>query len=120
MAAAQVKKVRPYPIDALLSADGKALPVRIVKLTTVGLMCDLGGHFVTVGGHYSISFDVPVLKLPVAANVVVVRTWDQFAVDMSVGNASHKLAEMHFKGLHPEHRDNVVAFLRQIKAPLRD
>jgi hypothetical protein len=120
VSAKAVKKVRPYPIEALITHDGKALPAHVVKLTTIGLMADLGANFMRVGEVCTISFEVPVLKLPVAANVVVVRTWDQFSVDMGLGNSSHKLAELHFKGMVPEHRENIVSFLKKINAPLRD
>jgi hypothetical protein len=115
---ARVKKVRPYPFEGLLTADAKAYPIQVVKLTTTGLMCDLGGGFVKVGSRCQISFNLPVLNATVQAHVVVVRTWDQFALNMGVGNSSHKVAELHFQGMSPEHREHVVNWLRAIKAPL--
>ena len=112
-----VKKVKAYPFDAVITQESRAMPVRIVKLTTVGLMCDMAGHLISVCSKCNISFQIPVLKLPVQASLVVVRTWDQFAVNMGTGNASHKLAELHFQGISADHRENIVEFLRSIHSP---
>lgn len=112
-----VKKVKAYPFDAMVSNGATSFPVRVVKLTPIGLMCDMGGQVVKVGSTCTISLELPALHLPVQATLVVVRTWDQFAVDMKVGNASQRLAELHFRQMVPAHRDNIVTFLKSIKAP---
>lgn len=115
-AARVVKKVKAYPIPGQFLRDNVVLPIRVVKLTAMGLMCDMGGHIVRVGSRGSVSFELPVLHLPVEAHVVIVKTWDQFAVELGMGNSSLKLAEMHFQGMSPEHRDHVVKFLKAIQS----
>jgi hypothetical protein len=109
----RVKRIRPFPFEGQITIGAQSVPVRIHKMTLTGLLLEANA-FLKVGQRYTLQFTLPVLKSQVTADVVAVKTWDQFAAPISKGGTVLKMIELHFKDVPGESHANVVAFLKKI------
>ena len=104
------KKVSPYPLEVLLTIDGKPLRGSILKLTTRGFFVDLHGQMLKINTQTAVSFQIPVLKIDVQANAKLIKFLDRVKAQ-----APERLAEMHFLGLSEEHKKNIARFCVAIR-----
>lgn len=107
-----IKKVSPYPIEALVDIAGQKKPIQILKLTPDGAIARTDKILLKVGEFYSISFELPVQKTAVATRVRIVKTYDKSINPKE--KLIERMAELHFEGLAHEIRGQIVAFLNAI------
>ncbi len=106
------KKVRPYPIEANLDANGLKKPVEVIYVTAMGCIVRLKAQMVFVGEYYQITFELPVLKEFINTQVRVLKTYDK-ALDPKQ-KIVERVAELHFQALSNDHKSRIVAFITAI------
>lgn len=106
------KKVRPYPIEAVLDMNGQKKPVEVIYVTAMGCIVRLKAQMVTVGEYYQVVFELPVLKEFINTQVRVLKTYDK-AIDPKEKKVE-RLSELHFQALSKEHKSRIVAFIQAI------
>lgn len=113
MAAVKVKKVKPYPIPVQIAAAG-ATPFQgqIVRLVLKGFMVDMQGKVLKVGSLLQVNFELPVLKVAIAQNVKIMKTYDQTNPQT---RGIDRIAECHFTALSDEQQNNIYTFLQTIR-----
>ncbi|MGE0526167.1 MAG: hypothetical protein AB7G93_17710 [Bdellovibrionales bacterium] len=106
------KKIKPYPIEAVLEANALKKTVEIMYLTAQGAVVRLGTQMVFVGEYYQTQFQIPVMRESIRSQCRIIRTFDR-AVDPKNG-VVERLAEFHFQNLTPEHKERIVSFTKAI------
>ncbi len=106
-----VKKVAPYPFSAELEKNALKHPVEVMNLTYKGAILRLKENLIHVGEVYNLSFSIPALKIPLVAEVRVLKTLDRA---LSGDGAIERLAEVHFQNLSPDNRAKILSFLTAI------
>ncbi len=106
------KKVKPYPIECVLT--GKAQPVngKIVKLTEVGFLVNVGREFFRTLEVFTVDFLLPVSKDAISSQVKVITTYDNYK---EPNGASSRLIEMQFTHLPDAQSKSIYNFLVAIK-----
>jgi hypothetical protein len=105
-----VKKVSAYPITGLVAVPAAPQPVRvkILKVTTIGMIVDPVTYFFHVGECHQIEFDLPVIGATVKTEVKIIKTHDRFD---ATSEKKLKLVEMHFKDIAREPKNAIAQFL---------
>jgi hypothetical protein len=108
------KKVKPYPIPALLSIEGAApLKGKILKLVGKGFIADVSPNFLNVGDIYKCDFEIPVMHYVVTTMIKVIKTYDRSKSKAEI----ERLVECHFVQLNEEQSGRVLTFMRLAKQP---
>lgn len=132
-----VKKVKAFPIAAQLRVGQAAMRTQILKLSSVGMIVDVGSATMMPGDRCEITFETPVFHKRLAEPVVVIKQYNQWHGRISeVGTADNKktpaspeaagdskstspsgsvvtrLVELHFTALSSESRGKIVSFLK--------
>lgn len=122
-----VKKVPAFPIPAQLKIGAANIQAKILRLNTRGLMAEVPAANLEPGEKCEMSFEIPVLHLPINEPMVVVKQYSQWqggaktappsapAAAGSSPGVAH-LVEVHFVSLSEKARENIVAFLKKIGA----
>lgn len=107
-----VKKVKPYPIAAVLEVNAVKKPLEIQHLTLDGVRAHLTGPLVFVGEYYQLRFEIPVSHKEIVAQVRVLKTYDK-----AINPKEHKIerfAELYFQNLTEPQKNAIGAFLSAI------
>lgn len=84
----QVKKIKAYPLPASVKIGTAAMPAQIVKLTVQGFLMEFSLQSIRPGDKIDIWFEVPVLKHSINEPCVVVKLYNQWAVDKAADGAA--------------------------------
>ena len=103
-----VKKVKAYPISAVLKGKTTQMSASIMKLAEVGFLAELSSGVVTVGDKFDFTFELPVMHKVITGEGVVVKVYNQF----SGGTGSLVTAEIHYRTLSTKHREQISVFMR--------
>ena len=109
------KKVKPYPIECVLTGKAQPIKANIVKLSERGFLVNVGREFFRTLEVLTVDFLLPVSKDAISSEVKVVKTYDQYK---EPNGASSRLIEMHFTHLPDTQSKSIYNFLvaiRQIK-----
>lgn len=109
------KKVKPYPIDCVITGKAQPLKAQIVKLSERGFMATVGREIFHTLEVYNVDFLLPVSKDPVSSEVKVITIYDNYKLP---NGESSRLVEMHFTHLPDTQSKSIYNFLvaiRQIK-----
>lgn len=118
--ATNVRKVKPFPIQAQLKDSRGSFAGQIVKLTVQGLMIEVAGSSVQPGEKVELNFITPVLNGVVVLAGVVVKVYNQLAPGAKVGSGSNHLIEVHFRSVPDSSMRQIALFLEQTRQPRRD
>lgn len=140
----KVKKVKAYPIPASAKLEnGTTTSAQIMKLTYVGVLAEVTLPQIQAGDKLDITFELPVLHLPVHEHAVVIKLYNHFAgvpvgeegkkaatpaadkasektgektYDTRYGNVM-RIVEIHFKPLSEKGKKNIGMFLKHLGHP---
>ncbi|HMN67771.1 MAG TPA: hypothetical protein PKC28_04455 [Bdellovibrionales bacterium] len=107
-----VKKVRPYPFDAVLDQNNQKTPVEVIFLSPLGVIVRLKSQIVHVGEFYKIIFGIPVINASVETQVRVIKTTDK-SLDTKP-TLVDRVAELHFQALTPAEKMAIAEFVHAI------
>lgn len=126
-----IKKVSPYPIDAVVAKNGATRPGRIVRITQNGFLLETDEIYM-VGKVYEVQFQLPAFRSALQVSAKVVKSYNRMVMasaevpssgeattkpDSSTksGLKSEKLVEMHFVSLSDLQNEAIYKFLRATK-----
>jgi hypothetical protein len=101
-----VKKVKAYPIAASLKTEASALPAQIMKLTSQGLLAEVGANALKPGEKLECSFEIPVIHRAMTQSVVIVKMYSR---------TGGSLIELHFLKLSAHDQKSIANFLHAIR-----
>lgn len=113
-----VKKIKPYPFEALVLVKDGAPPVKVavLKITDVGFLMrvEQGAHHFLVGDDHRATFRLP--GTPYAFNELmkVIKTYDSMDFERAKSFVKHYTVEMHFRSLSREQEGRLMQFLKAI------
>jgi hypothetical protein len=110
----KVKQVAAYPIALqLVRTDSSPTPIRgdIVKLVEHGfLIKTTAGPLFKVSTDWSVTFDLPVLQIRIETNCIVVKTYDSFDPQNTLGQKVY-VVELHFRELSESQKKAIDDYL---------
>ena len=112
----EIKKVRPYPIEVLVTSAGEAQGFRsqIIKVNTTGIFIEDQKMF-TPGTKMKVQFELPVLKHFVNQDVVVRKMIDRYDPShQGEGPKVKRFVECHFVALSYEDKQKIFQFTSKI------
>ena len=114
----QVKRVQPYPINAVLSVQAEVgtsgIKCKIVKLVESGFLCRSENPNFIVGTNYYAGFELPVSHIRFKEQVKVIKTYDGIITDQNKTNAKQYLVEFHFLSITSDVKEKIRRFCRGI------
>jgi len=113
MTAVKIKKVTAYPITTSLTGPTGTFSGQILKLTSVGLMCETE-KTLAPGQQFTLNFTLPAFNKVIQTVVVVVKTYARYGGEPGK-STSHGLNEMHFRSLPEDQRMAIAQFVNTIK-----
>ena len=108
-----LKKVSPYPIDIKITGD-KSFVGKIMKLTLVGCLTELGPEVVKVQDDFEYEFVIPVYNKLIKGSLKVVKTYDHYR-GSGKDAGTQRLGEFHFTSLAENQKEIIRQFLIKIK-----
>ncbi len=110
------KKIKPYPIEALVSkAQGQpAAKGHIVKLVPAGFLMRVNVDIYRVAEQYYVQFQIPGLQATVSENVKVMKTYDSMEKTPTGQLVKSYLVEFQFLNVHGNTLSNIKKFAMMI------
>src|SRR4051812_32249543 len=107
-------KVRPYPIEAVITGRAAPFSCKILKVTLRGALVDPGGMQLQVTEKLRLAFEIPHFKDKIESDVVVVKFYDKFSGDLD-NKKIQRWDELHFDKISPASRIRIERFLKAIR-----
>lgn len=113
-----VKKIKPYPINVKIQGTNTILAGEVLLLTLAGLHLRCSSMQFKLMQRLKIQFNLPVKGSEIQANLKVVRVFFSHEIQPDGQKKMVQLAEAHFVDISSTAREEIMAFLQAIKAPL--
>jgi hypothetical protein len=111
-----VKKVAAYPIPCQLIANGSTVAAQVMRVTPSACLISAQTPLI-VNRVYNIKFEFPVTRSAVDEEVMVFKTYDEFAGKHGQEQAGYHTAELLFRRMTDNGRRAIANFLARLGVP---
>lgn len=114
----QVKKVKPFPIHAQIQGTAQIHQGEVSLMTLAGIHVRCDQITFKLMQRLKIQFTLPVRGSEIQANLKVARVFFTMEEQATGEKKMVQMAEAHFVDISSSAREEIMAFLQAIKAPL--
>ena len=107
-------KVKPFPIDAVVTTGVVQSKVQVLKLANQGFLADTKEILFRAGQPGEVHFILPVLNHEIKCHVMVVNVHDRIVGEQKRRQKVLHYTEFHFTDLSPEQQINLNQFFQAI------